>query len=978
LTLNFINLPILLKPSSWPYFICSTLLLLMLFCQQYCVAQAPPIQFEKSFGGSDNDEGERIIQTNDGGYILLGWSYSQDGDIGNQVAGYSVNCWIAKMDAVGNISWKKTIGGTKWDAGLDIKQTKDGGYIVAGHTHSNDGDMSLLAFGASDALIFKLDASGNIQWLKTYGGSQEDAFRSIEETSDGGYIAAGYTGSDDHDVSGLQKDYDAWIVKVDGAGKIQWQRCVGGINRDVAWSVKPTPDGCYAFTGYNGGSVNGDIYDPLAQPDLSVGKLDAQGNLLWQKFYGGSKYEWGWNLIVTNDGNLVVAGYNTSADGDPIAYYGGTDIWILKLDEQGNLLWQKVFGGYNYENPYSLTQTSDGGFIIGAQTSSKNGDVSVNHGGVDYWLLKLDVKGSLQWEKTLGGSAQDVCHDVIPTTDGGYMAVGTTYSNDGEVSVNKGKTDIWLVKLGDCHVNTPALPTINAGTAAPCAGTTMTYAVTPVIDATGYTWSVPEGWTIRSGQGTPAITVQVGNNAGDVSVLAFNTCKYSQKQILQCKPVIVPAPKLTISAGQAGGICKGVPMVFTALPVNATAPAYQWLKNGIKVGTNASQYTDNFLSNNDLITCEMTSFSTCGDPVTILSQEIKVSVIEPVTPAITISNDLNNICQGAAIHFTATTQNGGSQPQYTWFINDIATGNNGPSFTSQTIADRDVISCSFMTSETCVTSPVAVSNPISIAVNPNLTPELSIRATATTICKNDRVTFSATALNAGTEPVYTWRINSTITGTNDPIYTTQELSDQDKISCTIVPGKNTCATTPITSNTITITINELPQITLSPTDTIVTPGTQVILNTAISQDIRSFQWTPESMLINPSSIEPTTVPILQAVTYRLSILSKDGCPVFKDLTIKPKYPFNLPNAFTPNGDGKNDLFRIPPFVDFDLTELIIYNRFGQIVFSTRDIKAGWDGRFRGKEQPSGEYVYQISGVLNQKKVALKGMLTLAR
>lgn len=969
---------ILPKPTSWSYFICSTILLLMLCNQQYCVAQAPAIQFEKSFGGSDNDEAERIIQTSDGGYILLGWSYSQDGDIGNQQPGYSANCWIAKMDAVGNITWKRTIGGTKWDVGLDIKQTNDGGYIVAGHTYSDDGDMVYPALGVSDALIFKLDALGNIQWLKTYGGSREDVFLSIEETADGGYIAAGYTGSDDHDVSGHQKDYDAWIVKVDVAGRIQWQRCVGGINRDVAWSVKPTPDGGYAFTGYNGGSVNGDINDPFAQPDLTVGKLDAQGNLLWQKKYGGSKSEWGWKLLVTNDGSLLVAGYNTSPDGDPIAYYGATDVWILKLDEQGNLLWQKVFGGYNYESPYAITQTSDGGCIIGAGTSSINGDVSVNHGGLDYWVVKLDVNGSLQWEKTLGGSLQDVCHDVIPTSDGGYIAVGTTYSNDGEVTVNKGKSDIWMVKLGDCLVNAPAIPTLNSGSATPCAGIMSTYTVTPAMEATGYTWAVPDGWTIRSGQGTTAITVQVGNNAGDISVLAFNTCKFSEKQILKCTPVIVPAPQLTIRSSVEGGICKGVPVVFSAEPVNATTPVYQWLKNGIKVGTNESQYTDHSLATNDLITCEMTSSSACGNPVTITSQPIKVMLIEPVTPGITISSDLNNICQRTTINFTANTLNGGSQPKYTWLINDIASGNNSPGFTSQTIADGDIVSCIVVTSETCVSSTVAVSNPIRITVNPSLRTELSISATATTICKQDEVSFTAVALNAGTEPAYTWRINGAIVGTNSPTYRTQQLSDRDKISCTVVPAQPTCSTTPITSNTITITIHALPEINLSPTDTMVTPGTQVVLNAAINQEIRSFQWSPEAMLINPSSMNPTTIPIVQITTYRLGIVSQDGCPLFKALTIKPKYPFNLPNAFTPNGDGKNDLFRIPPLADFKLAALIIYNRSGQVVFSTKDINSGWDGRFRGKEQPSGEYVYQLSGVLHQKKVSMKGMLTLAR
>jgi gliding motility-associated-like protein len=165
---------------------------------------------------------------------------------------------------------------------------------------------------------------------------------------------------------------------------------------------------------------------------------------------------------------------------------------------------------------------------------------------------------------------------------------------------------------------------------------------------------------------------------------------------------------------------------------------------------------------------------------------------------------------------------------------------------------------------------------------------------------------------------------------------------------------------------------------LYPADTSVTPGTQVRLHASINQDIQSFHWTPGAMLVTASTLTPTTVPIFEGIDYRLSVETLDGCLIYKDVSIKPKYPLYIPNAFTPNGDGKNDLFRIPPYVEFDLSEMIIFNRWGEVVFSTRDIEAGWDGRFRGVHQPSDVYVYQISGMVKGEKVLLKGSMTLIR
>jgi hypothetical protein len=239
-----------------------------------------------------------------------------------------------------------------------------------------------------------------------------------------------------------------------------------------------------------------------------------------------------------------------------------------------------------------------------------------------------------------------------------------------------------------------------------------------------------------------------------------------------------------------------------------------------------------------------------------------------------------------------------------------------------------------------VTSSLATSNPIAISVNTNTTAGITISTATPTICKGDDVTVEANISNAGSAPVYVWKLNNVEVGSNSPVVIVRNLSDQDKITCTITPGQNTCATQSSTSNVITIKVNPMPDIVIFPADTIVKPGTQVTFNCIVNQSIRSFNWEPSALLSNKTSLNATTAPIMEETTYRLSVVSMDGCPAYGDAKIKPYYSLSIPNAFTPNGDGKNDLFRIPPHTHFDLTQLKIYNRWGQVVFSTNQISSG--------------------------------------
>ena len=400
--------------------------------------------WQRTLGGSGKDEAYSVQQTRDGGFVIAGRTESNDGD----VSGYHGNgdAWIVKLDKNKNIIWQKILGGSNGDGMFSVQQTADGGYIVAGYTNSNDGDV-FGNHGGSDAWIVKLDRNGNIVWQKALGGSNWDEAHSIQQTTDGGYIVAGYTKSNDGDVSGTHWILtDFWVVKLDKNGKIIWQRTLGGSDYDRAFSVQQTLDGGYIVVGY-AGSNDGDVSGNHGSKDFWVVKLDMNGKIIWQKALGGTYGDEAYSVQQTSDGGYIVVGGTWSNDGNVSGNHGSGDAWVVKLDNNGNIIWQKALGGSNNDWAYSVQQTADGGYIVAGYTESNDGDVSRNHGGTDFWLVKLDSNGNIIWQKVLGGSDDDVAYSVQQMVNGGYIVVGVTGSNDGDVSGNHGNTDFWVVKL---------------------------------------------------------------------------------------------------------------------------------------------------------------------------------------------------------------------------------------------------------------------------------------------------------------------------------------------------------------------------------------------------------------------------------------------------------------------------------------------------------------------------------------------------
>jgi hypothetical protein len=315
------------------------------------------------------------------------------------------------------IEWQKCLGGTLNDSSSSIKQTTDGGYIVVGESYSNDGDVTG-NHGASDYWVFKLNTTGVLEWQKSLGGTDVDSPSSIIQTTDGGYIISGYSSSNDGDVIVNYGNGDFWIVKLSSTGIISWQKNLGGTGYDSSSSIIQTTDGGYIISGTST-SNDGDVTTNYGITDYWVVKLSSIGVIEWQKNLGGTANDYSFSILQTTDGGYILCGQSNSNNGNVTGNHGGIDSWVVKLSIIGVIEWQKSLGGTGNDSLSSILQTSDGGYILCGQSNSNDGDVTGNHGGNDSWVVKLSSTGIIEWQKSLGGTGNDYSFSILQTTDGG-------------------------------------------------------------------------------------------------------------------------------------------------------------------------------------------------------------------------------------------------------------------------------------------------------------------------------------------------------------------------------------------------------------------------------------------------------------------------------------------------------------------------------------------------------------------------------
>ena len=410
-----------------------------------------------TFGGSGSEMAHSMRLTPDGGFITAGFTGSKDGDVRTRIPGN--NMLVVKYDVTGKAEWYQVFGGPQNDCAYEIELTHTGGYIVAGSTEYNSKVPHYKS--NNDIWLVNMDARGQIQWQRCYGGNGNDIPTSIRATGEGGFVVSGFTDSVTGDISNPLGGLDGWVFRINSAGEIIWETTVGTERDDQLFDIRPTSDGGFVAVGRTC-SNSGQIKDEWGLGNLYVVKLSQTGDVQWEKQYGGVDEDRGNSVIEASDGGYIIAGmtksYTGDLDGDQHLpelsppYSGAANAWVVKLGSNGELMWHRTYGGSGSEAAYSISQTDDGGYIVVGETESFAfaGDTAGTHGRKDLWLFRLDMAGVRRWQRSLGARFNDIGFDVRQTPDGSFIVVGTaTPSGGGMVAEGHAGYDFWTFRISD-------------------------------------------------------------------------------------------------------------------------------------------------------------------------------------------------------------------------------------------------------------------------------------------------------------------------------------------------------------------------------------------------------------------------------------------------------------------------------------------------------------------------------------------------
>ena len=424
----------------------------ILIINTYTFSQSPTINWQRCYGGSENDWGEKIIKGTNNDLIIVGSTHSSDGDMN---VGYdSTNIYWFRLDTNNAIINSRGYGGSGNDYAEDVIPAWDYGYLILGSTSSNDFLVNG-NHGNYDIWLFKITIQGVVQWQKSFGGSNADFAHSIIKTSDSCYVISGQTKSNDGDVSlnhGLPNTNDFWMIKIDASGNILWEKTYGGLNGEYAYHVIETKDKGFLLAGAtfsNSGQVSGNH----GAEDIWVVKTDSVGTFQWQHCYGGDFLEEGLKVLELNS-HYYIFGGNSSNNGDVSnnhpengsSHPASSDAWLLCIDTLGNLEWEKSYGGSHGESGWDIFNYGNYLFLI-SDSYSSDGDVSNNHYfSTDFWFMQTDLNGNIIWQSCYGGFDDEYPYSLLLNNNHLY-GLGLAVSNDGDVLGNHGRSDFWLIDL---------------------------------------------------------------------------------------------------------------------------------------------------------------------------------------------------------------------------------------------------------------------------------------------------------------------------------------------------------------------------------------------------------------------------------------------------------------------------------------------------------------------------------------------------
>jgi gliding motility-associated-like protein len=415
------------------------------------IAQSPPpVQWAYRYGGSSYDIPLTIKLTPDGGTIVGGYTESKNGDVANNnIDNEFWDLWIVKLSRCGNIEWQRALGGTNYESARDIIPTSDGGYLVLGETNSSDGDV-IAGYGTTkDIWLLKFDAGGNLLWQKRIGGNGMDLGNQIVPAGDGNFLIVATSSSNDGEITGNKSAAgytDGVLMKIDPLGNVIWTRCFGGTKNEELLDAEIIGGRIY-LAGY-ANSTDGDIPPNQKNYDVWLLAIDGNGNKVFSRIFGGAQNDVAYSMSQGTDGTLTLAGYTTSNDGDVGTGRGSQDYWIINVGSNGNLRWTRLLGGSEAEFANSVITDADGGYLVAGISYSSDGDVTGARGEGDYWVVKLSPAGEPVWNRTYGGSDNDHLRSIVyhPQLNEYYLS-GDTESFSGDFSAGRGQTDFGVIKL---------------------------------------------------------------------------------------------------------------------------------------------------------------------------------------------------------------------------------------------------------------------------------------------------------------------------------------------------------------------------------------------------------------------------------------------------------------------------------------------------------------------------------------------------
>ncbi len=414
----------------------------------YLNSQTIDVQWVTNYGGSQWDHALGTLLMSDSSLITTGYTYSND--FGITINKGSADLFVSKQNLAGEFEWIITFGGSNFDQGTCLVQTSDSTFIVGGNIESNDGDVEM-SYGARDIMLLKMNLNGEIIWQKIYGGTSFEQVNSIICDVEGGYVFCGETYSNDIDVdfNHATDSPDFWVVKIDSMGNIIWENCFGNSDNNRANNVIQLSDSTFMVVGSTLDS-GGDVTMHYGGVDWWVIHISNDGELIWEKTYGGSGLDLCQGVLDWGNGKYLLAGETLSDDFDIPDLIGVSDAWLIMIDSLGNIIWNKTYGGSDGENLGIIKKLSKSAFISTGFSLSDDYDVLENLGDADCWVVIFDSLGNLLNQKSIGGTELDRAYSISVLDSSAIFLSGYSRSNDVYLPANYGDFDAISLKINIC------------------------------------------------------------------------------------------------------------------------------------------------------------------------------------------------------------------------------------------------------------------------------------------------------------------------------------------------------------------------------------------------------------------------------------------------------------------------------------------------------------------------------------------------